>query len=232
MTKLHAEPIDIRFLSAITPLVGFALMIASFVAPGLVMRVYGHWFGSFGFLVHALLVFAILRFNYVPCLWMVRLFYRKVLSQASDHVVVEIERLDTYHKLKLVPDDLGVLFCQDGDVYLRRNRSLYVMGESAKPKNLRIYRHKGRPRGLVWHDEITRTDFVLRPVIFLWDFTFYGDFKRRVDILVMTLMRWTRDGTPPTEMPRPDRSASPAAVALESASPSDRTPYAAPDSFR
>lgn len=233
MTKTHAEPIDIRHLSAIPAVAGFLLMGTSFLAPGLLGGFFVSRFGIGGILIQGVLVFAILRFNYVPCLWLVRLFYRKETRGSGGHVAVEMERLDTYQKFKLVPDDFGVLFVQDGDVFLRRNRSLYALGETAKPKNLRIFRHNGRPRGLVWRDEIAQVDYILRPVIFLWDFTLTGDFKRRVDILVMTLMRWTRDATAPQEMPLPERPqvASPK-PSTETVAAVDRTPYSAPDSFR
>lgn len=190
MERLKGKHVDFRLLGVLPTVLGLALLLLGILSPGSVFRFYYPVFGWLAGIAHGLVVFAILRAGPLLHIPLARFFHREILQDVDGFIVFEIEPKATCHRMKFLPDDVGVVFRKDGRIWMRTNDWLLSLEDRMAPAKLVYSRRNGRIRGLLLRIPELEPELSMRPIHLVWNLGISKAMERPVHWAVGVLNTW------------------------------------------
>jgi hypothetical protein len=130
LRKLPAQKKDFRLIFAI-PLLIVIISMGIMALPGMIDRV--EKIGGPPLLIGlTLFLWMMLLFNGLNYYLLAKIFHKELLNKIGEFIVVEIELNSSYQRFHLLPNDVGIMFYKNGNVYLRTINSVFEI----EPENL------------------------------------------------------------------------------------------------
>lgn len=125
LKAIRAKKVDFRLL-AVTPILIGILMQIALLIPASRHLIHAH--GGHASVMAFGILGMLLLFNSNRIIYGIAyLFHKALIEKIRDFIVVELEPAKTYNRIKLVSDDMGILFYGDKLLYLRTMNYVYEL---------------------------------------------------------------------------------------------------------